>query len=41
MTFHGHRHYVNGDVMALACHVMSQAHEIRGSRDFMGSSPSR
>ena len=27
--------------MALACHVILQEHVIKGSRDFMGGSPSR
>ena len=31
----------SGDIMVLACHVVSQGHLIKGSYDLMGRSPSR
>ena len=38
--FCDHRQCDNGDIMVLACHVISKDHVIKGSYDFMGSSPS-
>ena len=37
--FPGNNHSGSGDILALACHVISQDHAIRGSFDFIGSSP--
>ena len=37
--FRGNKHSGSGDILALACHVISQDHAIRGSFDFIGSSP--
>ena len=37
--FGGHRHCGSGDKMILVCGVTSQDHLVKGSRDFMGSSP--
>ena len=39
--FGGHWHCGSGDIMVLACHVVSQGHLIKGSYDLMGRSPSR
>ena len=36
-----HRHCDSGDIMILACHVISQNRVIKGSCDFMGSILSR
>ena len=39
--FGGHKHYSSGDIMTLVCHMILQVHVMKGSRDFMGRSPSR
>ena len=39
--FHGHRYCNSGDIIVLACHVISHDHAIRESCDFIGSGPSR
>ena len=39
--FGGHRHYGNGDILVLVCHITSQDHVIKASCDFMGKGPSR
>ena len=39
--FGGQRHCSSGDIMVLACQVISQDCEIKGSCDIMGRSPSR
>ena len=39
--FGGHRHYGNGDIVVLVCHITSQDHVIKASCDFMGKGPSR
>ena len=36
--FRGHRHCDSGDIISLACHVISQDHVIKWSCDVMGSS---
>ena len=40
-TFGGHRHCGGGDVIALACHMISQTHMIKELCDFIGTRPSR
>ena len=40
-TFHGHKRCGSGEVMVLACHVISQDHIIRRSCDFIASNLSR
>ena len=38
--FGGHRHYGSGDTI-LVCHMASQDHVIKGSCNFMSTSPSK
>ena len=37
----GHKDCDSGNIMVLACHMISQNHVIKGSCDFMGRSSSR
>ena len=37
--FSGHKHYGNGDMIILVCHLIFQDHIIKGPYDFIGSSP--
>ena len=39
--FGGNRHSHSGDIMVLACHMISQDHLIKASCDFISRSPSR
>ena len=39
--FIGHRNCGSGDIMVLACHVISQDDLTKQSYDFMGRSPSK
>ena len=34
----GHRHYGIGDIMVLVCQMIFQDHEIKVSREFVGTS---
>ena len=39
--FGGHMHCGSGNIMVLVGHVILQDHVIKGSSDFIGTSPSR
>ena len=39
--FGGHRHCDSGDIVVLACNMISQGHVIKALRDFRGRSPLR
>ena len=39
VTFDDHMHRGGGDIMVLACHVISQDHVIKSSRGFISKSP--
>ena len=39
VKFGGHRYCGSGDIIVLACHVITQDHMIKQSCDLMGGSP--